>query len=52
MTLGGVGAVVYDGERDMEYFHSLSPKGVGWRPPKSRTVARWTCRVRGSWGWP
>ena len=28
MTLGGVGAVVYDGERDMEYFHSLSPKGV------------------------
>ena len=24
MTLGGVGAVLYDGERDMEY----SPKGV------------------------
>ena len=28
MTLGGVGAIVYDGERDMEYFHSLSSNGV------------------------
>ena len=52
--------VLYDGERDMEYFQSLSPKGVvqkksgGWRVETTqvRTVVRWTCRVRGSWGWP